>query len=301
MPSFRQLQRFIAVATELNFRRAAAQLHISQPPLSDSIRQLEEEIGAVLFLRTRRRVELTKAGEVLLERAQIIVSQMEEATKVTRAVADGLSGQIAIGFFPTATYDLLPRILRRYREEYPDIAIQLIELMTPEQPSALEQKRIDVGLFLAPTVDRPGIAQETLLTEPLYAALPESHRLARRTQIKLQELRSEAFIFIPPRWGTGYHAQVSHACLEAGFTPKIVKEVEQIHTMVSLVGANMGIALVADSIRRFQPPHVVFRPIQDPSKLLFIEFGLAWREDNLSPAIDAFCRIARTTAKDMAF
>ena len=300
MPTFRQLERFIAVATELNFRRAAARLHMSQPPLSDSIRQLEEEIGAPLLFRTRRRVELTRAGAVLLERAQLLLSQLNETMNITRAVAAGMSGQIVVGFFPTATYELLPRLLRRYHEKFPDIAVQLVELTTPEQPAALVQKRIDVGLFLAPTMERPGLRQETILREPLFAALPEGHQLARRKTFALRELCNEPFIFIPPRSGTGYHARVSHACIEAGFAPNVVEEVEHLHTMVSLVGAGKGIALVSRSISRFQPPNVVYRPVQDPADLLFMEFAMAWHTETDSLAVEAFRETAREIASEIA-
>ncbi|NKB56404.1 MAG: LysR family transcriptional regulator [Alphaproteobacteria bacterium] len=294
MPDIRQLQRFVAVATERNFRRAAARLHVSQPPLSDSIRQLEEEIGSPLLLRTRRHVELTRAGEVFLERARLILSQLDESVRLTRAVAEGLSGQLTVGFFPTATYDILPRIVRRYRAQYPDIGLRFIELATAEQPAALEQSRIDVALFLAPTVDRKGLAQEAILREPLLAALPDDHRLVSRKRIDLRDLSNEPFVFIPPRWGTGYHARVFHACQEAGFTPNVIEEVEQLHTMVSLVGAGLGVSIVAASVSRFRPPNVVFRALKDSS--LYIEFGLAWRGDEQSPAITAFLDIAREVA-----
>lgn len=299
VPDIRQLQRFVAVAIEGNFRRAAARLHISQPPLSDSIRHLEEEIGVPLLLRTTRPVELTKAGELFLERAQLILAQLEESVTMTRAVAKGLSGQITIGFFPTATYDVLPRILRRYRKKYPDVGLRFAELTTPEQPAALQEKRIDVGLFLAPTIDREGIAQETFLKEPLYVALPDDHRLAQQTEITLWELRNEPFIFIPPRLGTGYHARISYACQVAGFTPNVIEEVEHLHTMVSLVGAGIGITIGAASLRRFQPPGVVFREIKDPSSLLYIEFGFAWRQDDQSSIVSGFLDIARMIAPSM--
>ncbi len=294
MPDIRQLQRFVAVASERNFRRAAARLHISQPPLSDSIRQLEEEIGSPLLLRNRRQVELTRAGEVFLERAQLILSQLDESVRLTRAVADGLSGQLTVGFFPTATYDILPRILRAYRAAYPDIGLRFAELTTSEQPAALEQKRIDVALFLAPTVDRKGLVQEVVLKEPLFVALPEDHPLAKRKRLGLRDLINEPFVFIPPRWGTGFHARVSHACQEAGFTPNVIEEVEQLHTMVSLVGAGLGISIIAASVSRFRPPNVVFRPLKDPS--LYIEFGLAWRESDASPAVGAFLDTTREVA-----
>lgn len=297
MPEIRQLERFVAVAKERNFRKAAARLHISQPPLSDSIRHLEEELGVPLLLRTTRPIELTKAGELFLERAQFLLAEMEDSVSMTRAVAKGLSGTISIGFFPTATYDILPRILRCYREKRPDVELRLVELRTPEQPSALQEKRIDVALFLAPTIDIKGIGRETFLQEPLCAILPEDHRLARQEKITLQHLRNEPFIFIPSRLGTGYHARVFHACQLAGYTPNVVVEVEHLHTMVSLVGAGMGITIGAASLGRFRPPGVVFRKIEDPSSLLYIEFGLAWRQHDQSPMVSGFLDIARTVGR----
>ena len=296
MPDIRQLQRFVAVAEERNFRRAAAKLNVSQPPLSDSIKHLEDDIGAPLFIRSRRQVELTKVGEVFLERARLILSQLDDAVNPARSVAEGMSGQITVGFFPTATYEFLPRVLRRYRSQHPDINVRLVELTTPEQPAALEQKRIDIGMLLAPTVDRKGIAHETVFKEPLFVALPDDHPLAGAKQMDLKQLRGEPFVFIPPRWGSGYYARVSHAFLEAGFTANIIEEVEHLHTMVSLVGAGMGVALVARSVCRFQPPNVIFRPLKDPSKILQIEFGLAWRDDDPLPAVAAFRDVAGEVA-----
>jgi DNA-binding transcriptional LysR family regulator len=285
MPDIRQLERFVAVADLLSFRRAAAKLHVSQPPLSDSIKKLEEEIGTPLFRRTRRRVELTTAGAVFLGRARLILSQLDDSVALTQAVAKGQDGYITVGFFPSATYDVLPRILRRYREAHPNIGLRFVELTTPEQPAALHQRRIDIGLFLVPTVSSSEIAQETFYREKLIVVLPEDHPLAQAEQIKLTDLRLEPFVLIPPRFGTGYHARVSYACLEAGFTPNVVEEVQHLPTIVSLVGAGMGITIGAESLRRFQLPSVVFRELEDPDSILHIDYGLAWRNDDESPAV----------------
>ncbi|MCG8546115.1 MAG: LysR substrate-binding domain-containing protein [Alphaproteobacteria bacterium] len=293
MPDFRQLQRFIAVAEERNFRRAAALLHVSQPPLSESIRKLEEELGTPLFERTRRRVALTKAGEIFLSRARLLLAQLDETVAMTQAVAKGQSGQLTIGFFPTATYDLLPRILRQYRERYPQVGLRFAELRTPEQPDALLQKRIDIGLFLVPTLAKQGIAQETVTRERLFVALPQDHPLAQRKSVGLRALRHEPFIFIPSRRGTGLHARVYAACQQEGFTPNVIEEVEHLYTMISLVAAGMGVTVVAESLQRFQPPGVVFRKLTDKSDLLYLEFGLAWREDDGSAAVTGFRDIAR--------
>jgi len=295
VPDIRQLERFIAVAKERSFRRAAAQLHISQPPLSDAIRKLEEEIGTPLFLRDRHRVELTRAGEVFLGRAELLLSQLDDSVAEAQAVATGLSGQITVGFFPTATYDVLPRILRTFRDRHPEVGLRFAEITTPEQPEALRLKEIDVALFLAPMASVKGVAQQVFHTEPLIVAVPEDHRLAQRKDIGIADLREEPFVFIPPRWGTGLHAHVSSAFAEAGFAPKVVEEVQHLHTMVSLVAAGIGVAVGAASLRHFNPPGVVFRHLRMRSSSRHVEFGVAWRQDDASPAVARFLDIARKT------
>ncbi len=295
MPDIRQLERFIAVAKERSFRRAAAQLHISQPPLSDAIRKLEEEIGTPLFLRDRHRVELTRAGEVFLDRAELLLSQLDDGVAEAQAVAEGLSGQITVGFFPTATYDVLPRILRSFRARHPEVGLRFTEITTPDQPEALRVKEIDVALFLAPMAAAKGVAQQIFHKEPLIVAVPEDHRLAKRKDVGIADLREEPFVFIPPRWGTGLHAHVSSAFAEAGFAPKVVEEVQHLHTMVSLVAAGIGVAVGAASLRHFSPPGVVFRDLKTRSSLRHIEFGVAWRQDDASPAVARFLDIARDT------
>lgn len=270
-------------------------MHISQPPLSDAIRKLEEEIGTPLFLRDRHRVELTRAGEVFLGRAELLLSQLDDSVAEAQAVATGLSGQITVGFFPTATYDVLPRILRAFRDRHPEVGLRFAEVTTPEQPEALRLKEIDVALFLAPMAAAKGVAQEAFHKEPLIVAVPEDHRLAKRKDIGIADLREEPFVFIPPRWGTGLHAHVSSAFAEAGFAPNVVEEVQHLHTMVSLVAAGIGVAVGAASLRHFQPPGVVFRNLKTRSSSRYIEFGVAWRQDDASPAVARFLDIARKT------
>jgi DNA-binding transcriptional LysR family regulator len=293
MPSVPQLQRFVAIAEELSFRKAAMRLHISQPPLSDSIRQLEEELGTPLFKRTRRSVELTRSGIAFLDRARLILWQLAEAVDVTRAVAHGMSGHIAVGFNPTSSYDVLPRILRRYRERYPDVGLGVEELTTAEQEDALLRERVDVALFLAPTVIRRDIFQEIFSQERLVAVLPDDHPLARRKEIDLRALRHERFIFLPARRGTGYQARVLYACQEAGFAPDVVQQVDRVHTLVSLVAAGLGIALCPESLRRFAPPGVTFRALEDPSSLFHVQFGISCRAEDHSALTAGFIDVAR--------
>lgn len=300
MPNIPQLVRFVAVAEELNFRKAAARLHISQPPLSHSIQQLENELGTVLLKRSRHSVELTRSGTIFLEKARSILAQLSDAVDVTRAVDRGVSGRIAIGFNPTSSYCVLPRIIRNYRAKHPDVSFKFEELATAEQEDALRQKRIDAALFLAPTVVKKGIRQEVFLKERLVAVLPEDHPLAAEEKVALRHLRQEPFIFLPSRWGTGYQARVLHACQEAGFTPDVVQEVDRVHTLVSLVAAGIGIALCPISLTSFRPPGAAFRFLEDPSSLFHVEFGVSCRDDDQSALTAAFIDQAHEVGQILA-
>ena len=293
MPNIPHLQRFVAVAEELNFRKAAARLHISQPPLSLSIRQLEEELGTQLFTRTRQSVELTRSGLAFLERARLILSQLSEAVDVTRAVSRGMLGHIVVGFNPTSSYDVLPRIMRRFCARFPDVSVRFEELATAEQESALLQKRIDVALFLAPTVARRSIRQEIFHQDRLVAALPDNHALVPKKEIDLRQLKHEAFIFLPSRQETGYQARVLYACQEAGFTPDVVQQVDRIHNLVSLVASGLGVALCPASLQHFAPPGVAFRALKDPLSLFYAEFGVSCREEDDSALTAGFIHVAR--------
>ena len=297
MPSIPHLQRFVAVAEELNFRRAAARLNMSQPPLSDSIRQLEAELGTELLRRNRQSVELTRSGAVFLERARLILSQLTDAVDLTRAVARGMSGRIAVGFNRLSTYDVLPGILRRYRARHPDVSFRFEELTTAEHQDALLQKRVDVALFLAPTVVKRGIRQEIFMRERLVAVLPETHPLADRTRISVKQLSHERFIFLPSRRGTGYQGRVLFACQAMGFTPNVVQEVDRIHTLVSLVAAGLGIGLCPESLRSFSPAGATFRPLQDPKSLFQVELGISSREEDRSALTAAFIETAHAVGR----
>ncbi|MCG8543104.1 MAG: LysR substrate-binding domain-containing protein [Alphaproteobacteria bacterium] len=288
-----QLQRFVAVAEELSFRKAAARLRVSQPSLSESIRQLEEELDTQLLMRSRQSVEITKSGLIFLERARLILSQINEAAGLTRAISQGMSGHIAVGFNPTASYDVLPSILRRYHERFPTVSVGFEELPTAEQQDALHQKRIDVAFFLAPAVAKRGVRQEIFWKEPLTVVLSEDHPLSRKSEICLGELRHERFVFLPSRQGTGYQARVLYACQEAGFAPNVVHQVDRVHNLVSLVAAGMGIALCPSSLRRFEPPGVAFRRLKDASSLFYVEFGIACREDDRSALTASMISVAR--------
>lgn len=295
MIDLRQLRQFVAVAEELNFRRAAERLHMSQPPLSQTIRSLEDELGTLLFNRTRRRVELTQPGRVLLDEAHRVLSQMARALDAARGAAQGMTGRLSIGFVPSATYAILPAVLRQFRKHHPAVALHLEELSTADQTDALLQRRLDVALNRPPTFFSSDILLETLVRERLVAALPAAHALAARRPLRLRDLREENFILIPQRWGTGYHSRVLDACKEAGFVPRVTQESKYMHTIVGLVAAGMGVALMPASLMNLTPRGCVYRTLADRSATLTVDMGLAWRADDTSPALHAFLDAARAS------
>lgn len=297
MIDVRQLRQFVAVAEELNFRRAAERLHMTQPPLSQTIRSLEEELGTLLFVRTRRKVELTQPGRVLLDQSHRVLSQMARALDAARGAAQGMTGRLSVGFVPSSTYEILPAILRQFRSRHPAIDLHLEELATVDQTDALLQHRIDVALNRPPTFFTAGIVQETLVRERLIAALPADHPLAARRKLRLRDLREERFLLIAPRWGTGYHTRVLNACEEAGFVPRVVQEPKYMHTIVGLVAAGMGVALVPHSLARLTPKGCVYRVLADRSSALSVDLGAAWHESDAAPALHAFLEAARIVGR----
>ncbi|MEM1254214.1 MAG: LysR substrate-binding domain-containing protein [Cyanobacteria bacterium P01_H01_bin.21] len=290
----RHLHYFIAVAEELHFSRAAKRLCISQPPLSQQIRSLENELGVKLFERTKRQVQLTEAGKTFLERSYLVLEQLEQAISVTQQIGRGEVGQLAIGFVDTAMYTLLPEILRIFRAQFPAVQLQLHELTTAQQIQALHQKRVDIGIVRS-TINEPGLSVECFLTESLVLALPESHPLSAQTQVSLSTLADELFILFPVKLGPVFYEQIIHSCQQAGFRPKVAQEAVQMQTIVGLVAAGIGIAIVPACLKDFHRSGVIYRPLQEqiPKTGLY----LAWRQHDSSPVISAFLNLARKTAQ----
>jgi LysR family transcriptional regulator, benzoate and cis,cis-muconate-responsive activator of ben and cat genes len=260
----RHLRYFLAVADELHFGRAAARLHIAQPPLSRQIQQLEEELGFALFTRTARRVRLTDAGRAFHAEARSIVARVGEATEAARRVARGEAGALAVGFVASATYALLPRLYRRFRERHPGVALTLAELSTAEQVEALRAGHIQVGLARPPVGDDT-LAVEPLDEEPLVVALPARHRLAAERDVPLRALAAEPFVLFPRRPRPGWIDFVLGACAAAGFRPIVAQEVLELSTTVTLVAAGIGVTLVPASAQALRLAGVTYRPLRAPS------------------------------------
>ncbi|HET7139360.1 MAG TPA: LysR substrate-binding domain-containing protein, partial [Arthrobacter sp.] len=253
----RHLKYFIAVAEERHFGRAAAKLHMAQPPLSQQIRQLEEQLGTPLLVRTTRKVELTPAGQVLLDRGRVVLRELEVLESDVRQVGEGATGVLRVGFTGTATYRLMPVIVQAARRSLPGLRITVQgEMLTPQMEAALEEGRLDAAV-LRPPVHSAGIALKLLEQDQLVAALPADSPLAEKGTLELAALSGEGFISYP-----GYSAVSSifvDACRGAGFQPRVVQEAKETSTLLSLVAAGMGIALVPMTSRMFSFQGVAFR------------------------------------------
>lgn len=291
MIELRHLRYFMAVAEELHFGRAAEKLHMAQPPLSQQIRQLENELGFQLFYRTKRSVALTEAGQVFLVECQRIFRQLEQAIQTGRQVSRGEQGQLVIGFVSSAAYNVLPEILRSFRLAVPDVRLELHELTTDQQIQWLQEGRMDVGL-VRPPVDESKFGLLSVIQEPLAVALPESHLLAGQELVSLVSLMSEPFVLFPRPLAPGLYDQIISLCHQGGFSPNVVQEAIQMQTIVSLVAAEIGIAIVPLSLQNLQRTGVVYKPLQEPTPQASI--ALVWRREDTSPTVHRFLAIVRS-------
>lgn len=242
----RHLRYFRAVGEELHFGRAAERLHIAQPPLSQQIRQLERELGVELFTRTTRSVELTPAGRTFLQRAIEILGAVDDAGLEARRIAAGAEGRVAIGCVGSATYSLLPELVRALGESLPGVEVSVRgEMLAPAQIDALEAGAIDLAL-LRPPVSRDDITVETVRRDRLLVALPAGHRLAERAEVTATDLRNEDFVVHVGHGRSVMSSLVTGICADAGFTPRIRQEVSETSTLVTLVAAGLGVAIVPD-------------------------------------------------------
>jgi len=278
----RHLRYFAAVAETLNFGRAAARLAISQPPLSRQIQSLEHELGTPLFTRTTRGVRLTAAGRALIPEARRLLREAAALVEGARHLAEGGVGSLRIGFISTASYNVLPRVLPEFHRRRPGIQLALQETTSDAQIALLRDYELDVGVLVPPVVDA-GFRYLPLMQEPLLAALPARRRWPRR--VPLASLADETFVLFPRQAGVGLYDLIVGFCRSAGFTPRIGQEAVQMPTIVSLVAAGMGVALVPASLRHMRRTGVVYRALAETSPLM--EMGLAWREGEEEPAVAA--------------
>lgn len=298
MIELRQFKQFIAVAEELSFRRAAERLNMAQPPLTATIKRIEDEVGAVLIERTNRIERLTEAGHVFLEEARKTVNQAERAMLAAQRAGAGLSGMLRVTFVASAAREILPSILLRFREHYPAVKLELREAMTTQQLASLANNESDLGFVIPPLQDADNLTIEVIARNRLVAALPEGHLLAKADQVTLADMSEESWILFAARQGPGLHRIIHAACNKAGFSPKIGQEAPQMDTIASLVAGGMGVALVSKALASGGRKGVAFRDLTGPGTP--VEFELAIAYAHSSPILNAFVAATRLHTKMIA-
>jgi len=291
---FRHLRYFVAVAEELHFGRAAARLHLSQPPLSQQIRTLEEELGLKLFSRDRRRVELTHAGNVFLAEAKKILSQMEHAASAARRAERGQIGPLVVACGPLAVQTVLPMILKTFRTKYPEIDLSIKESNGQDIINILQENKADVGLFM-PQFTSERLQRQTCLTLPLVAALPKGHALAGRKRIRLKGLAEEPFVVFSHQRAVGFYEHIVSVCERAGFMPKIVQEARDHPTLLALVAAGYGVTIVPAFSKTSPMDEVAFVKIVEPWAIM--PLLIAWRATHASAVLTAFLEVVRSCCR----
>ena len=279
------MRYFIAVAEELSFVRGAAKVGISQPPLSRQIANLELELGVRLFDRNKHGVTLTDAGCVFCTELRRTLSSLDGAIKSAVRVSKGQVGSLSLGFGGSAAYTLTPRLLRRYRDLFPGVELSLHNVPMSEQLAALNDKRTDIGFLILP-VDDERLATKVLMRDPLNVALPSGHPLCKRKVISLAALEPYEFVVFPRTGGLGYYRKVMELCAKAGFIPKIAQEMAPMESLIGLVGAGVGIAVVPSVAQKLRIADVEYRPIRESHAV--VDFAMAWRRDDNTPAVLAF-------------
>jgi DNA-binding transcriptional LysR family regulator len=286
----RLLRSFVMVAEELHFGRAAERLHIAQPWVSSQIKRLEVELGVQLFVRDRRKVVLTEAGRAFLKEARLILERVDLARQVVRQAGRGEIGSLVFGYEETTLYSIFPSIVRLYKERFPGVALDLRDMPTAEQTEALLRGEIDVGLVqeLATSED---LRVETVLYEPLIAALPDNHPLADEPQVALEDLAEDPFVLFPRWTRPGCYDLITGLCREAGYVPNIVQETESKQGLVGLVAAGIGVTLTNAHVRHLQRPGLVYKDIAQADAQ--VNTALAWRPEYETPLLRGFLGVAR--------
>jgi DNA-binding transcriptional LysR family regulator len=294
----RQLRYFLAIADEGNVSRAAARLHVSQPPLSTQIKSLEEELGVTLFKRSNRGVALTAAGAVFAAETRALLTRLEHAKNKALQTDRGDIGLLTIGFVSIADYSILPPTLKSFRSHFPLVEVELHELTTDAQVRELRAGRLDLGIGLGP-VDEPDLEFEPVLHEELLLAIPASHPAAKGAgQADLRTLAKENFIIPPRELAPGLYDLVLSHCRAFGFTPRITQHARQMQTVIGLVSCGMGIALVPSSLRNLKRTGVQYRQLR--GKAPVIDLGILRARESASPPRERFAETLRSAARGLA-
>jgi DNA-binding transcriptional LysR family regulator len=286
--SRRQLKALLMVADELHVGRAAERLGVTQPSLSRQIAAIEKDLGMPLFSRARRRFALTPAGEIVVAGARELLRRGDEVVRDAKRAHAGEIGSVRLGFVQSATYEVIPRLISAFRAAYPDVVVNARAMTTLEQSEALRTGHLDAGL-VRPVTALHGLTTRVIARDPLVAALPTTHRLARYERVPLAALADESFVLYFRDSAPIVHDRIIGCCLSAGFSPRIVQEA-QVQTIPALVAAGLGVSLLISPTPPHNPSQVVYRPIQDDLPLW--DMALAWSASNQSPTLARFLAVA---------
>jgi DNA-binding transcriptional LysR family regulator len=288
-------RQFVAVAEELHFGRAATRMHMTQPPLTQAIANLEQALGVRLFDRTKRSVQLTTAGEALLPEARELLARAQALPAHARAAAHGEVGRLRLAFVSTVGFGLLPQWLQAFRARYPQVEFELLEATGDVQLQALERGDIDAGFMLhSPGFAPEGLHHLRIAREPLAVALPEQHPLALARSLSFSAVLEQPLVIFPRRILPSLHDAIFAMYHAAGRTPQVAQEAIQMQTIVNLVSAGLGLAWVPESVRQFQRPGVVYRQVagKKAQDVPGCETTLVW-PDNANPTRERFIEFAK--------
>ncbi|UEP27147.1 MULTISPECIES: LysR substrate-binding domain-containing protein [unclassified Burkholderia] len=294
-PDLRQWRYFVTVADERHFGRAAERLSMTQSPLSQAIRALEDALGVALFVRTKRSVALTAVGAALLPDVRRLLASADALPPLARRLARGEAGSLSLAFVSTADYGLLPSLLRAFGARYPQVRLQLAEATSDVQIDELVAGRIDAGLVIPPVPPRhaAGLSYLPVVREPLVVAMPAAAApdVSEDEPVHLADLAALPLVIFPRRLAPGFYDIITGCYGAAGETPHIGQEAIQMQTIVSLVSAGMGVALVPQSLRNLRRTGVVYRPLAGDAPV--VETGLVWRTGDVSPVLAGFIDVVR--------
>lgn len=272
----RDFRYFVTVAEELHFRRAAERLGIAQPRLSQRIRWIEEALGTRLLDRTTRSVRLTRAGTQFLERARFALAQVERAVATVKTLAEGGGGHLRIGFTSAAAFGPLPDILAEFRRRNPDIAFSLTHRDTVTQIQELLDGRLDFGLVRLPVLTRR-LSTLVLMSENVVVVLPQSHRLAALPTLRLEDLAEEGIIQYAQVIGAEFQEQITGYCNRSGFKPQIISELGDTYSVLTMVAAGFGVAILPQWVQQNHHPRLVYRPLAETRPI--VDLALTWVTD----------------------
>lgn len=290
-------RQFAAVADTLHFGQAATRLHMTQPPLTQAIAQLERILGVRLFDRTKRSVQLTSAGAALLPSVLDLLARAQALPAQALSAAQGEVGRLRLGFVSTVGYALLPQWVRGFRSLYPKVQLDLLEATGDMQLQLLERGELDAGFMLhAPGFAPMGLAHCLIAQEPLLLAMPEHHDKAAQAALCLVDVMNEPLVIFPRRIAPSLYDGIFALYYGAGYLPAVAQEAIQMQTIVNLVSAGLGVAWVPESVRQFQRSGVVYREVQAPvdpvGAIPRCETSLVWAAHQVSPTLDRFVAYA---------